>query len=419
MTPAVRQVILGARFNPYALPNNAAIYSLDGPEGDATYLTNGLGKIRLIADRSGNSSVNCFASGGAASNTATSPTKSVTGSQTITADVLFADYTPGTNHTIFSKLSGNDGIEALLLTTGVLRLRIGDGAAITNVDSTVSVPTSDLARATFAAIWTDGVGASFTVNGSALGTAVAAAKTLTNAATTATIGTSVAGCIFRVQVGSVYDFNPSLAAKLAATVVSGGDTWTINSSGDTAAHICGARDLFQGTTAKMPALSVSGGYNIATFDGSNDYMKAAAFSLSQPESVYLVGAQVSWTGSDYLYDGNALNLGILIQRGVSPELQTYAGNFTPTLPGATIGQRFIFTAVFNGASSLSRLNLGTTISGNAGSSNMGGFTLCGDGVGTETSNFDFNEAILRSVADDAATQGKIVSFEIRKWAVPA
>ena len=240
-----------SRFNPYSQPNIAARYSYDGTAADSTYIVDGSNRVSLIADRSGNSSVNAFVSSGAASNTATSPTKTITGSQTITADVQFADYTPSANHTLFAKTSGNDGIAALLLTTGVLRLTIGDGASITNVDSTAAVPTTDLARATLALIWTDGVGASFTVNGSALGTAVAAVKTLTNAATTATIGTNAAGVIYRVQVGSVYDFNPSLGAKLAGSVTSGGDVWTINSSGDTGARICGARDRVQLTQAKQ------------------------------------------------------------------------------------------------------------------------------------------------------------------------
>jgi len=62
------------------------------------------------------------------------------------------------------------------------RLFFGDGAAFTNIDSTVATGLTDGTRHTIAIIWTDGVGASFTVDGAALGTAVAAVKTLANAA---------------------------------------------------------------------------------------------------------------------------------------------------------------------------------------------------------------------------------------------
>lgn len=241
--------------SPRDLPNLGGWYDAKDPgsmlNNAGTVPASGDG-IKLWSDKSGNSAVNVFASGGEASNTATSPTKSITGSQVFTVSLSGMDFTPASDTTLFSKLSGNNGCELLILTTGVVRLRIGDGASVTNVDSTASIPTADYAAATIVATWTNTVGAAFTVNGAALGTAVAAVKTLTDAATTATIGTNFAGSLLRVQVGAVYDFNPALGTKLAASVVSGGDTWTINTSGDTGARISGARDLYQGTVSKQP-----------------------------------------------------------------------------------------------------------------------------------------------------------------------
>lgn len=412
--PPLRTAILGGGFNPYRLPDNAAIYDLSRLD---SLIYDESNRLQLCGDSSGNSAVNCFASSGAASNTATTTTKSITGSQTITADVLFADYTPGTNHTLFSKLSGNDGIEALLLTTGVLRLRIGDGASITNVDSTAGVGVTDLVRATLALIWSDGVGATFTVNGAALGTAVAAVKTLTDAATTATIGTTAAGCIFRVQVGSVYDFNPSLASKLASSFSSGGDTWTVNTSGDTGARICGARDLVQMTQAKQPILTI-GAQNFATFDGSNDYLKSAPFSLSQPTTVYFVGSQVTWTGGDALIDGNADSTGQLRQSAISPELRLNAGSEVATNGGYALNTRGLVTAIFNGAASFLKINKGVATTGSAGVAAMTGFTLGARGGGSAGfSNITASEIIIRSVADDATTQDRIAAFLMRKGGI--
>ena len=222
--------------------------------GAGATITDG-GSVALWADKSGNSGTLCYVSGTAASNSVSSPNKSVTGNQTFTLDVGLDDYTPGSDLTVVSKLSGNDGFAILVLTTGVVRLRVGDGASVTNVDSSAAFTMTDLRRHTIGIAWTDGVGASFTQDGAAVGTAVAAAKTLTNAAVACTIGT-ITGRIYRVQIGSVYDFNPAgtTVKKLTNgdTLTTGGDVWTLASTGATGGRIAGERDLFQGTAANRP-----------------------------------------------------------------------------------------------------------------------------------------------------------------------
>lgn len=406
-------------FSPTMLSNLAAWYDIS----DASSLSiNGSNQVQLVADKSGNSPVNAFCSSGAASNTATTATKDITGNVTITADVRFADYTPSANHTLFSKLSGNDGIEALLLTTGVLRLRIGNGASVTNVDSTASVPTTDLARATFALIWQDGVGATFTVNGAALGVAVAAAITLTNAATTATIGTSCAGVIYRVQVGSVYDFNPASASKLATTVADGvSGTWAINTSGDLGARISGERDLVQMTAANRPVYTAASGGVPAyiTGDGSNDYMKAAPFSLSQPETVYFVGSQVTWTINDQLYDGNGLSNRMgLYQQTATPRLTQFAGADGASITSLAVATRAVLTSVFNGASSGLRSNRGAAATGNPGTDAGNGFVLFARADIANYANATASEILIYSAAHGTNTQNRVIQALARRNGIP-
>ena len=314
---------------------------------------------------------------GVASNTVTAPTETLTGSQTFTYDMALDDYTPSADVTLFSKLSGNDGIALLLLTTGVLRLRIGDGAAVTSVDSTVAVGTTDATRHTFVAVWTDGVGGSFTVDGVALGTSVAAVKTLTNAATTATIG-PWSGKLYRARIGTNYDFYPDRDGSDAATsVVSSGtsETWTVNQSGGLPAQIVGRASIL--------------------FDGSADYLKTAAFTLNQPETVLLAFKQVSWTSLDRIHDGDTGGSMTLRQVTGTPQLGITAGTSLGTISPA-VGSYAVVCSVYNGASSVLQLNLGTPVTGNAGASAGGGFTLGCEGGGTTVlaANLQFLEGII-------------------------
>ena len=125
-----------------------------------------------------------------ASNTVTSPTKSVTGSFTFTLNLQLEDYTPAADVTLVDKSSGNNGFTIKWLTTDKLRFVVGDGAALTNCDATVASGLTDFTQHTIVGTWTDGVGLSLTIDGMAWGTAIAAAKTLTNAAVSITIGST-------------------------------------------------------------------------------------------------------------------------------------------------------------------------------------------------------------------------------------
>lgn len=328
---------------------------------------------------------------GVASNTVTAPTETLTGSQTFTYDIALDDYTPSANVTLFSKLSGNNGIELLLLTTGVLRLRIGDGAAVTNVDSTVAVGTTDGTRHTFVAAWSDGVGASFTVDGSALGTAVAAVKTLTNAATTATIG-PWSGKIYRARIGTNYDFNPDLdGSDQAATITSSatGEIWTINKSGGLPAQIVARPSLL--------------------FDGTADYLKTNAFTLNQPETVYIVFKQVSYTVNDVICDGNTSGTLRILQGANSGELYM---RISSTIQGGSLalGTYGVASHVSNGANSVLGINLVSPATGDIGSANAGGFTLGSNATPGAYANIQVLEVLVAAAAHSSEQRARIVQY---------
>jgi len=192
---------------------------------------------------------------------------------------------------------------------------------------------------------------------------------------------------------TVADFNPALFTSGTTFTASTGEVWTRNAS----AYI--------------------GNGGEAYFDGVADYLKSAPYSLSQPESVYFVGSQVSWTASDYLYDGSGNAVMVLQQQTGTPQLNIYAGTYVGTTSPA-IGSRFVDTAVFNGASSFHRLNKDAAVTGSCGAQNGGGFTLGSPGSGTSNwGNFTWSEALIRSAADADALQQRIAAFEMRKWGI--
>lgn len=411
---------LQRQFNPAQLTNNAAIYSLSGAASDSTFIIDGSNRIQLIADRSGNSAVNAIVCNGGASNSVTTANKSVTGNQTITFTAQLSTWNPAANVTIFSKTSANDGIVCLLLTTGVIRLTIGNGTALTNYDTTAGMSAAANTTRTVVVTYVDGASGSLnvTVDGVALGTSVATSKTLTNAATTATFGmANTIGAVFSTSVGSVYSMNPSAAAKLSATFVSGGDTYTVNTSGDLGARISGARDLVQLTQAKQPIYSISGGYAIGTFDGVNDYMKAAPFSLSQPETFYLVGSQITWTSAHYLMDGNTNEANYIRQVTGTPNISLGSNITEFGNTNFVLNIRAVVTAIYNAAASSLQINNGTASTGSPGTVASNGFTLGSLSDGTATCNMTCSEVIVRSVSDATVTSRQIIAYELQKWGI--
>jgi hypothetical protein len=162
---------------------------------------------------------------GTAGNYFTAPNETVTGSKTFTFDIRAETYLPASDIVLASKLSGNNGFEVKLRTDGKLQLTIGDGASLTSITSTAATGIADAIRATLEVAWTDGASASFSVNGTALGTAVTAVKTLTSAAVVLTIGPWV-GDLYRAQVGSIYDMDLDSWVSGNTFLSAAGETWT-------------------------------------------------------------------------------------------------------------------------------------------------------------------------------------------------
>ncbi|MCK5236076.1 MAG: hypothetical protein KAR06_03740 [Deltaproteobacteria bacterium] len=139
------------------------------------------------------------------------------------------------------------------------------------------------------------------------------------------------------------------------------------------------------------------------FDGVDNFLKTDAFTLNQPETIYLLVNQVTWTVSDSFIDGNTLNTGIIQAHTITPEVRLFAGSPTSRI-AIPLGVFNVVTAIFNGASSVLQLNNDTPLIDNAGTSNMGGFNLGG------SANIQVKECCVFNVAHDAAQRVQIINY---------
>lgn len=172
-------------------------------------------------------------------------------------------------------------------------------------------------------------------------------------------------------------------------------------------------DLVQATETNRPLWSADG----ILFDGVDNFMKAAAFTLVQPEFIYIVFKQVTWTNGDYILDGNGTNVGYLRQLGVTPELQAYAWTASANDSNLSLNTYGIARVQFNGASSTFQINENTQITGNFGAANMGGFTLGSRGDNSTFGNIEVKEVIVRNTDDDTYKNGTIYNYLADKYGI--
>jgi hypothetical protein len=160
-----------------------------------------------------------------------------------------------------------------------------------------------------------------------------------------------------------------------------------------------AHHLTQATGSKQPLVlpALINGYPAVRFDGVDDFMATANFTLNQPETIFIVYKQITLTGfgtHDVILDGKTAQRSLstdtddtitLINAGtgMGPGVSTYVAN----------GVYAYATLVFNGASSKIRANGVQIASGNAGTNNGGGLTLGALAGGTRSCNIEVAELI--------------------------
>lgn len=167
------------------------------------------------------------------------------------------------------------------------------------------------------------------------------------------------------------------------------------------------RHLLQATGTNQPALQSDGSI---LFDGVDNFMQCNAFTLNQPETIYILCSQVSWTAGDCLCDGTTANSGLIRQGASGANLQIFAGSLAAENSTNVVGTYQVLSAVYNGASSVLQVNNLTPTTGNPGAANMGGYTIGAVATPASYGNVQVKESIVFASAHDASTRAAVVSY---------
>lgn len=167
------------------------------------------------------------------------------------------------------------------------------------------------------------------------------------------------------------------------------------------------RHLKQATGTNQPALQADGSI---LFDGVDNYLKCDAFTLNQPETLYILAKQPTWTTANYVCDGNTGDAMVIEKTTTTPTIRLKAPNGVATNTGWTVDVYAVLAAVYNGASSSLQVNNGTPSTGDAGANNASGFTLGASATPSAYSNIQVKEVILYAAAQDATTRARVIRY---------
>lgn len=198
---------------------------------------------------------------------------------------------------------------------------------------------------------------------------------------------------------------PNLAAwyrfNVGVTIVgSGVDTWA-DQSGN-------ARDLRQTTDANRPA-HVAG---VITCDGTTSFLlKNFGATLSQPNTIYILGKWVVWSNRTW-FDGGTGGTARHSSFGItsSPTVVMFAGSTVANNSNKVVGTFDATAYVFNGASSLIQVNSTTPTTGNAGAQGLDGFMLCDNFSNSSKGNIAVREIIIYNAAHDQGTRDRVIGY---------
>lgn len=169
------------------------------------------------------------------------------------------------------------------------------------------------------------------------------------------------------------------------------------------------RHLKQATGPNKPALQGDGSI---LFDGVASFMQCTAFTLNQPETLYILGRHVTWGGAGQAHwcDGNTNNTMTIWDEGSTPAIDAFAGTRIGNNTNSPVNTYSVIAAVFNGVSSSLKVNNTTPTTGDCGASNAAGFTLGSSGAVAAFANIQIKEVIIYAAAHDANQRQTIINY---------
>ena len=182
------------------------------------------------------------------------------------------------------------------------------------------------------------------------------------------------------------------------------------------------KNLTQGTAANQPTyVSSDSSYNnmpTVSFDGTNDYLFTGTWSsaLAQPSTWYVVGQIDNLAGMWYIFDGLAAVRNAVLNDGTS---QLYAVGYSLPLSTTNMTSKFVFSAVFDGASSKAYANNLTTTaaSGTAGFSSQAGLTVGARYSGSTPLQGKIAEIIAYSGSHSTSDRTSVMNYLAARYTI--
>jgi hypothetical protein len=221
----------------------------------------------------------------------------------------------------------------------------------------------------------------------------------------------------RLLVPRASGFNPRSIAGLAAwfdaadagsvTIDTGVSVWADRSGN--------GRNAVQAIGNNQPAYTLAGrnGRNILTFDGTNDTLATASFTLNQPSTVFAAARAAA--NSSQIFDGFGSTRASINRRGAG---QWTAFGGAELIGSAADSNWSVLSANLNGASSVLRVNGSQQASGNAGTQNLTAGLSIGTYNGLNTPlNGNIGEILLYSGTLTAAQISLVERYLAIKWGI--
>ena len=157
-------------------------------------------------------------------------------------------------------------------------------------------------------------------------------------------------------------------------------------------------DLTQATAAKRPTYQTNeqNGLPVVRFDGTDDILGPASFTLTQPESIFMAFEQISYAHGNAFLDGTTNWYMFFGQRGSSPVIQFYDATFSEANSSLAMNSFGIVSIRFGtNSDTFIRVNGGNQTGGAGdGGYNGGGLTLGSDVAEAGNSNIDVGELVV-------------------------
>lgn len=179
-------------------------------------------------------------------------------------------------------------------------------------------------------------------------------------------------------------------------------------------------NVTQGTAASRPTFTTAqlNGLPTINFDGVNDFMRATSFTLAQPEHIFIVFKNTTYTVQGRIFDGNTVNSMLVYNNNPTPQFQMFDGSGACTIATVPVGTFAVCDFLFSGSSSFSRANNSVKNTGSIGTDSGSGITLGATFDGSSNwGNVAIAEILVYNTALSDANAALVTRYLGAKWNV--